>query len=233
MSIFKNVKTLKYFWRMLARPGIIEHCGVKLKVKDPSVSAWVRDAIYKGFYELAEATLLKSHLRSDDIVVEIGAGIGFIGALCSSAKKVVIYEANPKLLPLIETNISLNGCKATIVNAAIVRDEEMKDIDFYVGPNFWNASLVPNLGFDRIKVPTLTLEIVLNEHKPTFLIVDVEGYEVKLLNSFSFPDTTRKILIEMHDRKVSEADLNRLRDSIKGKGFALVDSSDQSEMYVR
>jgi hypothetical protein len=55
------------------------HLGLRLAV-DRSVAKFMRNAISRGVCEATEATLLPPVVRSDDSVLEIGAGLGFIDA---------------------------------------------------------------------------------------------------------------------------------------------------------
>ena len=141
--MFKNIKTVKYFYRKFLKPNIVKHHGVTLDLNSKYVSPWIKDAIYKGFYENSESKLLNKYISKNDIILEIGGGIGFICCRCKKAKNIIIYEANPNLIKLIKNNLFLNEIKAEIYNFAVVSSQEnLSKINFYIGENYWNASIV-------------------------------------------------------------------------------------------
>ncbi len=232
--MFKNIKTIKYFYRYIFKPDTVNNFGVNIFVGDSNISNWVRDAINKGYYEAAEAELLNDFLSKEDIVLEIGGGIGFIGSICSSkAKQVNIYEANPKLIPIIKHNCKLNGKNFYVYNYAVVNNSDKRDIKFYIGEHFWNASIVKTNGFEEIVVPTISMNKIMSNLNPSFLIIDVEGYEVELLKKYSFPNSIKKILIEFHPKKVSDNEIEELKNNILENNFKLVARNLESELFKR
>jgi len=234
MYYFKNIRTLKYFIRKIIKPDEITHLGVRLSVGDHTISDWIRDAIYKGFYEYAEGKLLEKYAHSDDRVLEIGGGIGFIGAKCKVCQYVAIYEANPDLIPIISKNISNNEVNAKIINKAVTNNDSYNFIEINIGDHFWNASIMENnLKAKKVKVPAVSLHKILKEHNPTFLIVDVEGYEIELFNNIKFSKNVCKILIEYHPEKVGFDKTNLLREYFKKQGFTVVAKSRDSELMIR
>lgn len=232
--MFKNIKTIKYLYRYIFRPEIVNNFGVNIFVGDPNISNWVRDAINKGYYEAAEAELLYKFLSEEDVVLEIGGGIGFIGSICSTkAKHITIYEANPKLIPLIEHNCNLNGKNFNVYNYAVVNSSKKSEIKFYIGKHFWNASIVKTEGFKEILVKTISINKIIQSSNSNFLIIDVEGYEQNLLDNFIYPSSIKKLLVEFHPKKISEDKIRELRDNIFKNNFKFVSKNLETQLFMR
>jgi FkbM family methyltransferase len=233
MTILRNIKTPAYFWRIIYQPDKVKLYGVTLLVNDKVISKWIRNAIYKGFYEGAEAKLIKKYLSDNDRVLEIGGGIGLIGSLCKKAASLVIYEANPLLIPIIQNNLTLNGVQADLIQSAITKDVEEGKATFYIGDDFWNASLTPVVGYEAIQVPKKNLEEALLENATSFLIMAVEGYEHALLYGFVIPENIKKIMIEIHPKRLSEEQLVEINLSLTNNGFEQVSVERDSSMWIR
>lgn len=94
---------------MMAVLEVVEHFGVRIEL-DPSVMSPKMISVLKASrFERQEAKQIDLILDDDEIVLEIGAGIGFVSTLLTRShktKRVVSYEANPDLLPSIK-----NGSK--------------------------------------------------------------------------------------------------------------------------
>src|SRR5258708_14059112 len=103
---------LRYAWwelRRIARPyATIEGIRVPL---DRSMPLDFRNALYHGNYERAEMTALQATLEPEDVVMEIGTGLGFLAAFAApvvGSDHLVTYEPNPSLTPLIKRPFRLN-----------------------------------------------------------------------------------------------------------------------------
>lgn len=84
--------------RFIAMQGLRISTG-RLDGADPVPTGMLR-ALRRGDYEQDECTVVQTTLRPDDRVLEVGAGIGVITALCcriAGDGNVTVYEANPGL----------------------------------------------------------------------------------------------------------------------------------------
>lgn len=68
-----------YRYRRIARPRTISQRGVRLPIDHASYSEPVLEMLNRGWYEGTEAEILIKVLRPDDVVLELGTGIGFSG----------------------------------------------------------------------------------------------------------------------------------------------------------
>src|SRR4051812_19853297 len=80
----------------LRRPDYVRIRGVKVPVEGAHTTPLLRHALYTGTYEMREVALLAEHLTRQDVVLEVGGGIGFISAFCCrivEPQHVHVYEA--------------------------------------------------------------------------------------------------------------------------------------------
>jgi FkbM family methyltransferase len=158
----------------------------------------------------------------DDVILELGAGIGALSACVAGAgnvKKIICVEANPRLIPLIKQTHVLNKVKNSIVLHGVMQNEDTRETAFYLYKDFWRGSLTKSDDvIDVVNVPVYNFNAALGQYGPTFLIVDIEGGEYSLFNDDTDFSGINKILIEAHGTI-------RDRDNLCGlfvrKGFRL------------
>jgi FkbM family methyltransferase len=211
----------KVLWRLSPR-RYADNCGVRLPLRHPAISSVIRQRIYRGKYEDREAELISRWLEPDDRVMEVGAGIGFLSALCAKIvgdANVTAYEANPELIPLIRAVHEANGASPHVENALLGKGSGERN--FYVEPDFWDSSTLR--GSDRarsVRVPQLDAADELARLRPTFLIVDIEGGECEFFSDLDLA-MIRKLCIEVHPRLVGNAALSGLVAGFFAQGLAL------------
>ncbi len=180
-------------------------------------------ALANGTYEKNEAILLKKTLEKNDIVLEVGAGIGYMGITAMKSglcKRYVAYEANPDLIPLIENNMTNNGVKFEINNAVLL--SKVTWMPFYLTPDFWASSLVkPLFGvYEEISIGSVNKNKVIKALEPTMLVIDIEGGEADFFKNINLY-TIKKIILEIHPKVLSDEALSKLYSSLLSKGFIL------------
>jgi FkbM family methyltransferase len=204
-------------YRRWRRPKVIRHAGVLLEL-DRRIPPEIMEYLYSGEYERSELKALRRHLRPDDVVMELGAGIGFISLACAKrigAARVFSFEANPALEPLILRNYELNQLSPTLEIGVL--GEGNGETDFYVHDHYWLSSTQPGVPNTRhIRVPARPLNDKIRQIDPTFLIMDIEGGERELCRFIDLHNI-RKVAMELHTeligRDEAEAIPRRLRDA--------------------
>ena len=208
-------------YRMADQPSRIRLAGVELVLRDEWASPAIRQAIYEGWYELPERTILERTLRPDDRYLEAGAGIGLVttcACMIVGARNVIAYEADPRLAEQARETAARNGFAAEVVNAALgARDGE---VAFHTSPDFWASSLLPSPGAQEVRVPVRSFGDVLDAFRPTYLMIDIEGGEVELLAP-PLPDHVRAVCVETHPRVVDAEALQAMLLSLMATGFRL------------
>lgn len=200
---------------------IVVHRGVRIDVSSTLISDVIRNAIRTGQYELPESRAVDHMLREGDVVVELGAGCGFISAYVAArgkARQVHAVEANPALIPLIAATHALNGTRAEIHNALV--GAEAGEQDFFVTRDFW-ASRINGTHGVRIRVPMHAFAECLDAWRPTLVIMDVEGAERDLVR-IRFPDHVERVTLEVHEWVYGQAGIEEVRGNMERQGFRLL-----------
>ena len=86
-------------------------------------------------------------VREDDVVVELGAGIGFMSTLVATKRKIKAvhaFEANPQLIPYIASVHAANGVKNAHVTNAIL-GPEAGSVPFYIREKFIASSMTKDV----------------------------------------------------------------------------------------
>lgn len=213
--------------------------GVRIYFGEKVVTAWIRDAIYKGFYEYDECRLLRKYLKHDDVVLEIGAGIGLTSSIvCAKARRSKHIEANGQLIKMISINILMNtNCADNhIIIEGAVTAEDMRDseVSLHKGKDFWNAALIErDIHGERLNQKSLYIGTLLKEIETNFLIMDVEGYELEILSKNRMPENINKIMLEIHPKAIGESGVGQCITTLKQQGFETADTSGNSLMLLR
>jgi len=198
------------------------HYGVKVNLNHPSISKNLKRSFYNKSYEKDEISILSEFLKPDDIVMEIGAGIGFLSAFCAQRvgnEKVFAYEANPMMIEKINETYSLNNVFPTVSN--ILLTEKSGEIDFYLEKDFWSSSVVKRSeGADKIKVKTRDINLDIIDINPSLLIVDIEGGEMQLVPIIDFHNI-KKVIIEVHPHVIGQREVSKVIALMIDKGFNL------------
>ena len=217
--LFRDVRTIH---RLITKPEVVTNFGVKIQV-DESLPQVIKKNLYAGTYELEEATVLSSCLTKNDVVVELGGGLGFISSLCCKlipSKSVHVYEANPQLKPQLEQTFKLNNVAPNLSFLAL--DSETCTRDFYLADVFWASSFVkPQDGGDQkidVEVRKFSDELNRLTPRPNFLILDIEGGELDFCKNVDLSGIT-KILMEVHGHVLSQAQIAELESILNSLGF--------------
>lgn len=208
-------------YRRWRQPQVIRHAGILLKL-DRQIPPEIREFLYSGEYERSELKLLRRHLRPDDVVMELGTGIGFISLACAKrigAARVFSFEANPALKPLILHNYELNQLSPTLEICVLA--EEIGERDFYVHDLYWLSSTKAGTPDARhIRVPSRSLNDEIRRIDPTFLIMDIEGEERDLFRFIDFHNI-RKVAMELHTESIGRDEAEAIQQRLRNAGFTL------------
>jgi FkbM family methyltransferase len=200
---------------------IVQHEGIKLQIGD-HMAPEIIDYIRRGDYERRELKAIRAYLEPDDVVIELGAGIGFISLQCArivGGGRVFAFEANPKLEPHIRRNFQLNDLYPTL--QICILGEQLGQMDFFIDQEFWGSSTVPlNVPSEQIRVPVRPLNDEIHRIGPTFLIADIEGGEYDLLKTIDFHSIS-KVSIELHKKLIGEEKVEFIKDRLHQAGFVI------------
>lgn len=190
-----------------------------------------------GRYEKPERRILEHALTAADRVLELGTGVGYLSALCARKignERVVTFEANPLLRPLIEETYLINKVSPKVEFCML--GESPGETEFYVNDEFWSSSTISRRKRNErcIKIPVRALNEVIATYKPNFLVIDIEGGEKDLIRYMSL-EGVDKVCIELHPWVIGKAAETEVRTFFRSHGFREEPSVSDEEhvLFVR
>ena len=214
----------RFAWRLVARPARVRLHGVLLPVGADATAAHRRE-LFAERYERGEARCLLLRLAPDDVVLEIGAGLGFLSTLCAlrvGSQRVTAVEANPALLATIRATWAANGVAPTLVHGVLARAPG--EAELFVAREFASSSVLgePARGHAAervaVRVPQLAVAEVFARVAPTCVVMDIEGGEADLLPAIDWRGV-RKLVLELHPHRIGEARARELVALLEAQGF--------------
>jgi FkbM family methyltransferase len=138
--------------------------------------------IYYQLMDYEESMFLLNHLKKEDVFVDVGANLGHFSMLASGickAKTIAIEPIESTIFKL-KRNLELNKLfdKVTILNYGVGDKEEF--LNFTTHSDVMNA--VSTFQTEKtVKIQVKTLNELLKNIDPTFIKIDVEGYEYNVI----------------------------------------------------
>lgn len=180
----------------------------------------------EGRYEGQEIQGALALVQPGDRVLDLGAGLGVVGAMTAlhaAPDAVLSYEANPDLVPAIESLHRLNGLadRIELRNAVLwAGPDRPETVTFYRHGSFLGSSLTPNAPERArpVAVATEPFEAVRAAFRPTVLIADIEGAEAELLEHADLSGI-RAVVIEFHPKLYGRAGMRRCKAILERNGF--------------
>jgi FkbM family methyltransferase len=217
-SLRKVRKWFVYQYRVRRRP-VVTLGGVRIRV-GPHMSPPVERTVSRGLYEQDELRVIGDLLSPDDVVLEVGAGLGLLSAYCAKrlgSSRVFAYEANPDLEACIRETYSLNQVQPALEMCAVGADAGSATL--YRDRHLWASSVLRPSGRTRpVVVPVKALSEIVRRVWPTLLIIDVEGAEHELFDHAHLPGVTR-IVLELHEQVIGPAGARHVRSTLAAMGF--------------
>jgi FkbM family methyltransferase len=178
-------------------------------------------------YELPERTFGAKFIRPTDRVCELGGCLGIVSMTINSRLDVssshLVIEANPALIPFLESNRLTNGGHFQILNRAI-GDGSALNLDTQSGVLTSMVSL--EHGAKTVTVPGSTVDSLFEEYGPfDALVMDIEGAEEKVfLGEGQSWMSVRVIIVEMHPAIIGQGAYLQAQSKLTEAGFKLVAS---------
>lgn len=140
-----------------------------------------------GIFEPQETDLVRNLLQDVDLLVNIGANVGYYCChALSLGKKVIAVEPLHRNLRYLMKNIKDNGWQDMVEIFPVALSNNNNILDLFGGTT--GASLVKGWSGCsenyKVNVPVLTLDRIIGEYlnsKNALIIVDIEGSELQML----------------------------------------------------
>lgn len=215
----KFAKRIAYKIRRKLNYKTISISGIVLNTDPELVPKGIRKQLLQKEYESPELILVREGITAQDRVLEVGAGIGFVGIACAKIcgpENILSYEPNPKMRPVIEANYSLNGMRPNLRSKVVaVTDGEL---EFYFSESVLSSSLVDRKQGSPTLVEADAISGVVEEFRPTAIVMDAEGAEIDLLSNCDLGRVST-IAVELHPHIVGSQAISELRTYLSERGF--------------
>lgn len=215
-----RLRSLRLAWHRLTGAKTTRYGGFLVLCDPKRVPRSVATAIVKGTYEAPEMKLVSAAIQHGDRIVELGTGVGVISLLCNRLAgqgNVHSYEANASLKSIIYENFRLNGLEPSLTLKAVTADGQ--PLDFFHNDNIISSSAYDRgLDADKRTISSVSIHDVVAKHKPTVLVIDIEGGEIDLLPAANL-DGVRELIIELHPHIVGENATHEFISSLLKRGF--------------
>jgi FkbM family methyltransferase len=190
--------------------------------------AWQR-----GEEEAQMTAVFKQAVKPGDTVLDVGGYLGWFTLLAARAVgpqgRVIVVEANPQSLELLERNVDRNGFsdRVTIHRTAVA--DEPGTATFYWDASDGSASgLAPpdNLG-GSYEVRLATIDSLLEGAQPDVVKIDIEGGEVRALagmrETLARAKPGMKLFVELNPGALANADTSgeALLAELRNAGFRI------------
>ncbi len=204
--------------------------GKNINIRGFSRNDWIFKTISstKNFYEIDLLQYMKYVLRGKTgVTVDVGSNIGnhsiYFGTFISS--KVICFEPNPQVLPVLKRNLLKNMINHRLFELGLGDKEEYAQVEIPKGheSNVGAARLEQtSVSSNAVHVVTLdsllpTIKEYLQDQDLIALKMDVEGMEPKVLNGGEATISLYKpeIFVEISDSK----QLQEIDPILKGLGY--------------
>jgi FkbM family methyltransferase len=183
-----------------------------------------------GIREPHTTNLMSAIIKDDDIVIDIGANIGYYALLESKlAPHGFVYAIEPvrENFDYLKINVDLNKCTNIKLFNCAVSDKGGTGVIFVPERrNCASLSEASNEGmFRQENVPLTALDSFVDEHVkrcPTLVRMDVEGYEYQIIKGASHvleKSNPLKIVAELHPSLMSESAYTDMLNILERQGF--------------
>lgn len=213
--------------------------GLRFPDRPEILAPRLRRALRRNNYERTEADAARSQVTADDVVLELGGGIGFMSSVMArncKASHVHVFEPNPDAVAYMRDVHALNGITNATVNNAIVGPKKGK-ATFYQRENLLTSSLeanpakldVPVVAEHEIEV--LNINTVWKDLKPTVLVCDIEGAEADLFDKATLSGI-RLAIIEVHPQWIGETGVRAVFDAMHRNGLTYFPKASVAKVLV-
>jgi FkbM family methyltransferase len=207
------------------KTGSVTYMGLRVPVSRAHVPAPIVGQLLRNDYERPEIRAALSLVRPGDRVLELGVGLGVVGALVARSHESVrltSFEANPSLIPYIKDLHAINGVTSIdLQNRILLHRPDRPSVPFHVNRYFPEGSLIPSEGtVAQVEVMTADFDEVVRDVNPTVLVCDIEGGEAELLAPADL-SSFRALIVEMHPHQVSAERLTAIVRAALDAGLLL------------
>ena len=231
-TIVANRNTIYTILKLKAKNGylvkMVQGSKMKLDLNDKGIS---KDLAVDGIREPESTNAIKNFIKEGDVVVDIGANLGYYALLESRivGSKGIVYaiEPSPSNVDGLNENIKLNGY--TNIECFTIGIGDKKEIaKMFISPHSNLNSLVIQknkkiIGNIYIQITTLD-DFLKGKKQPDFVRMDVEGYEYNIIKGMDGLLNSKKplkIFMELHPHIMEKDKTTFVLKSLMESGFEI------------
>ena len=169
------IKTINRF--IISHLGTIEIQGNKMFLGSSADLL-----ISRGVYEPFETDIVKKEVKKGDIVLDLGANVGYytllFAKLVGKNGKVFAFEPDPTNFSTLKKNVEINGYKNVVLVQKAVSNKT-GDIHLYLSSSVSNTIYNRHDGSKSIEIESVRLDDYFKnvDFKIDFIKMDIEGAE--------------------------------------------------------
>jgi FkbM family methyltransferase len=144
--------------------------------------------LYTRLHEFPEMAFVLHAIRPGELFVDVGANIGAYSVLAASipGTRCAAFEPAPETFERLAENIRLNDFGSRVSANQMAIGNEDGQLLFTRGLDSVNHVVAPDDNVaNQISVPVRRLDSVLGDEAPVVMKIDVEGYELRVLEGAS------------------------------------------------
>jgi len=204
------------------------------------IKGFTKAQFFFGLYESAELRFISKYLPPHSVVVELGSSMGVVASFVANYlthKRLVLVEANPTLIPLIQQNLLLNQVSNFSIFNLAITDRSTK-LWFTPGSDTISGGITHEAKNDSELVEGIKLAELLDRAgvDDCVLISDIEGAEVSFILDGNGLKKCSMLVIELHEvdfngRSYNPKDMVALL--VSTHGFNLIDQYGNVAVFAR
>lgn len=220
----------------LSYDEIIDAQGLRVPFVPAIITPNIEKPLRNGRYEAGELNHLKSLLKPDDRLLDLGGGLGLVAATASRLTpqgEILSVEAHPGLLPMIREVWRLNDVTNATLKHGLIAKTAGAAAKFYARTDFWASSAEPDSRpfVTEYDVQTLGLDALIRHFRPTVISCDIEGAEQDLFDGLDLSGV-RAIVLETHPKVYGVKARDTLLQTLQSKGLGAHPQPKPSTVYV-
>jgi FkbM family methyltransferase len=210
--------------------------GCTFAIPKDLTSRAYRSCFLDGSYEAEERALIRSFVKPEDQVLEVGACLGIVSCvtnrLLRDKTRHVVVEGNPFCIPSLHKNRHLNQCGFLVENCAV---SNRPDVTFYLHPVYIVGGTAQRKSDRPVRVPGQSLLELDQRHGPfSTLVMDIEGAELEALeHSRAILRNYRLVIVEFHDWAIGAEGVARCQKILGEAGLRFVQKVGATECWQR